>query len=347
MAAIAPRYQSLKASNDLQERIMRSWREIRNGDVNAEPNGIRSLLVKHRRTAIASAAFAVAGIILIVTIFMQGPLETRRGSMVMNRMDAGVTVNGIPARNGEAVYDASMIRLPEMAIAQLVYDDTIKITLINNNDFSIDNFIIEKALNVKLGLTLRDGMLLSAIHGRQTTIKYEYRTPNARIEPLGTEFLLQTEDGVTLVIMKEGAIKVTHIRSGKSETVPSGRKCIISDSFACMPTTKEDMKIFDDLDKLRNGSYAHLLLPAIYDLKVRAKTGNRDTGDIGKEKNNKKNDIQNEGEDTRNDTIEKQNSRVDRDRERMQQRMEQKKMQMNEMRRNNKTNMNQQMRRGR
>ena len=348
VAAIAPRYSSLKPGDRVKEKIFRSWKEINNGDVNPEPDIIRSLSGRLPRWAVASAIGALAAILVAAVIIIQAPWETGRASLTMNRMDAGVTIDDLTAKTGDPVYEESRIKLSDKAIAQLVYDDAIQITLVNKSDYAIDHFSIEKDSSVKLRTTLFNGMLVSAIHNRNKSVSYEYMTPNARIEPLGTEFLLQVNAGDTLVIMKEGAIKARNIRSGKSVTVTSGHKCVISDSMLLMPTTEEDLKMFADLDKVRSGAYARLLLPAIYTQDVPAYTEKGDTHDAVKDSGNiLNNDKENTGKDTRNENIKKEDARVERDRELRQQRMDQKKLQMNEMRRTNRNNVNQQMRKGR
>ncbi len=78
-------------------------------------------------------------------------------------------------------------------------------------------------------------MLISAIPAGTTSVSYQYRTPDARIVPLGTEFLLQAGGGATLVPLKEGAIRVILGKTGESREVRAGRKCVISDSIRKFP----------------------------------------------------------------------------------------------------------------
>jgi hypothetical protein len=348
VAAIAPQYSSLMPGDRVKERIFRSRDEINNSDANVRPDVVRSLFGSRPRAAIASAIGAVAAIIVVAVIAVQAPWKTGRASLTMNRMDAGVTINDLTAKAGDPVYEESRIKLPDKTIAQLVHGDTIQITLIDRGDFSIGRFSIGKDSGVKLEATLRDGMLVSAVHDKKKSVTYEYMTPNARIEPLGTEFLLQVNAGATLLIMKDGAVKATNVQSGESVTVTAGQKCVVSDSVLVMPMEEKDLEMFNDLEKVRDGAYARLLLPAIYAPAVPAHAGNgvmrdavKDSGDVQNENG------ENSAGSTRNEDIKRQTDRENRFREMRVQQMNQKKLQMNEMRRTNRANMNQQMRKGR
>ncbi len=305
---------------------------------------MRSLSGSRQRLTVASALAAAAMIVVIVAIVIKGPQGPTRGSMVLLPLGPGVAVNGNTMMQREAVYDASRIVLADGAAARLVHGTMIHITLIGKTNASLDSLLIDKSSNIKLGFSLSDGMLISAIPAGTTSVSYEYRTPDARIVPLGTEFLLQAGGGATLVLLKEGAIRVILGKTGESREVRAGRKCVISDSIEEIPASTDDLKLFDDAEGLRGGRYAHLLLPDIRGIPVDGKVRARKelgSGDVvgGNHRAT--------GEHFRDDRTEKRNAREDLDRERMRLRMEENKIQMNEMRRNSRTNMNQQMRRGR
>ena len=340
LAVIAPRYRSLEPGDEVRERIMRSFREIRNGVAVQEQGGIRSLL--ERRPGLAAASFfaAVAVILVIVGVLIRGPEAPRGVSMVMERVVQGVSMDGVVARQGDEVTGGRRINLADGSAARITCDTILRIDLVGNGNVTVNEFSSDPASGVNFGITLNAGMLVSSVHAGDLDVSYEYLTPNARIVPRGTEFLLQADGGATLVIMKEGAIRVIHARTGKSLEVTAGDKCVIGDSFKSMKASGEDLNIFNDLEGLRSGKYAHLLLPSVIGSNIPAGIDVRKAGAV-------KDATAHDGAIARKEALGKRNAREDNSREIMRQRAEENRIQMNEVRRNSKMNMNQQMRRGR
>ena len=343
--AIAPRFQAVELREVLIERILDSWDAIKAEAGAAGHGGIMTLPRRYPWTFAGSALAAAVAIAILVTAFLLFPQKPRGECLSLSRIEGEITLNGAPAGTVKNVYSGSRITISEKAIARLQYYKTINIDLVNKSDFSIDAFAANKAGRIRMLSTLRDGIVVSSIHDKDMNITYEYQTPNARIESMGTEFLLQADGGITLVIMKNDAIRATHTQSGKSMMLRAGSKCIISDSFDVRPATAEDMRIFDSLEMLLNGAYAHLLLPSI---RPDPRRGSKDTGVSSLPSGDPESGgTADAGGNAKNANVNNQDVRHERDREVRQQRMEQRRLQMNEMRRNNRTNMNQQMRKGR
>ncbi|HOT46460.1 MAG TPA: zf-HC2 domain-containing protein [Spirochaetota bacterium] len=344
-AAIAPRYQHVRLNDSIQERIVRSWREIRSGET---PSGTKGLLDHIRRYPQAVLASSAAAVIIVIGTILYWPAGPRRIAMTAGVADMGITLNEKPLVSGMKIYDGGWIRVPDKAVTRIVHGSIASITLVNRSDLSIDSFVREKAGRIVLKNSLHDGLLLSSIHGNEETISYEYITPNARIESLGTEFLLQTTRGMSLVIMKKDSVRVTPRRSRESIVVHAGEKCIISDSARIIPATSEELAIFENIDALRKGAYDHLLLPSAAAAGPVAGRGGSGADMSGKDSDSSGSaTMKNDGSRQDDGADGKGYGREEREREARQQRMELKKQQMNEMRRFNRNNMNQQMRRGR
>lgn len=344
-AAIAPRYQHVRLNDSLQERIVRSWREMRSGET---PSGTKGFLDHIRRYPRAVLASSAAAVIIVIGTILYWPAGPRRIAMTAGVADMGITLNEKPLVPGMKIYDGGWIRVPDKAVTRIVHGSIASITLVNGSDLSIDSFVREKAGRIVLKNSLHDGLLLSSIHGNGETISYEYITPNARIESLGTEFLLQTTRGMSLVIMKKDSVRVTPRRSRESIVVHAGEKCIISDSARIIPATSEELAIFENIDALRKGTYDHLLLPSVAAAGPVAGSGGSGADMSGKESDSSGSaTMKNDGSRQDDGADGKGYGREEHEREARQQRMELKKQQMNEMRRFNRNNMNQQMRRGR
>lgn len=340
LAATAPRYRSLEAGDEVRERIMRSWREIANRDAARAGSGLRYLLVRRPGLAAASVFAAAAIILAIVTILVRGPENRRDASMIVGSAGQGVSIDGRTARPGDPVREGGAITLADGAAARIIYDDLLRIDLSGKGDLAVREFRLDAESGINFGITLRDGMLVSSVHAGGRAVSYEYLTPNARVTPLGTEFLLQAAGGATLVILREGGVRVTSTRTGKSTDLTAGGKCIIGDSIRIMKATAEDMSIFDDPEGLRAGKYARLLLPRVLEPDAPAGLSARTAGT--------ENDTSmRERAAERKEAVGKRNAREESGREIMRQRTEENRIQMNEMRRNSRMNTNRQMRKGR
>lgn len=338
LSAIAPRYQGFEVSDHLWERIMRSWRDIRNG---AQPDAHRFLPAR-RPGLVAASVFAVAAIVLVIAGFLLlGPDEPRASSLVVDMTEREVLVDGKAARKGDPVRKGTVVNLVSGSAARLIFNTSIRIDIAGKADMVVDKFTADTAYGVNMAISLREGTLVSSIQGGEAPVVYEYVTPAARIAPLGTEFLLQASGGATLVIVKEGGILVTSTRTGEQFRVSAGGKCIISDTTLSMEASGQDLGIFSDVAGLRAGAYAHLLLPAGIGQKVRS---NIKAGTTEHDENPSVRDDDNAAVENRaiRERIEHENSR-----EIIRQRTEESRMQMNEMRRNSRMNMNQQKMRGR
>ncbi|MBP7736426.1 MAG: zf-HC2 domain-containing protein [Spirochaetes bacterium] len=345
--ALTPRFRSVELRDETVARILRSWDAIQ---VEAARGGMIAFLRKHPRAAVASALAAAAATIIVVSALMNAPREPAGAHLTLGRVEGGVAVNEEQVHAGGNVFGGSRITLPDKALARLVYGEIMKIDLISRCDLSVDAFGFDRADTIRLENSLRDGIIISSIHDSGKNVSYVYTTPNARIESQGTEFLLQAEGGKTLLIMKTDAVRAIHARSGKSEIVPAGMKCVISDSLEIMAATDEDMRIFENIEGLRKGDFGRLLLPAFHDRKSGTQGKSPAPGDPGVKNGGSMMDKGNgAAEKVREGDTDGRDARRERDREMRQQRMEQKKLHMNEMRRSRGTSANQQMqmRRGR
>ncbi|MBN1498083.1 MAG: FecR domain-containing protein [Spirochaetes bacterium] len=252
-----------------------------------------------------------------------------------------VLIDGKTARKGDPVREGTVVNLASGSAARLIFDTGIRIDLAGKTDMGVDKFTADTANGVNMSISLHEGTLVSAIQRGEVPVVYEYVTPNARIEPLGTEFLLQASGGITLAIVKEGGILVTNMRTGKQVRVSAGGKCIITDTLLSAEASGQDLGIFSDIDGLRAGKYAHLLLPDGIGQKGRPdiKTGTTERADNPSVRDDDNSALENRAI---RDRIEHESSR-----EIIRQRSEENRMQMNEMRRNSRMNMNQQKMRGR
>ena len=276
LAATAPRYRTLRASDAAKIRVMRSWDRLAEDESAYAPRGIRSLIALHPRNVIAASLAIAAAIVATATLLFRAPTVQERPFLTAVRADEGIMVNGHAAAKGTRIFDSSDISLPDRAMMRLEYGSGFAITLFGPADFSINSLGSEgQSGHTDLEGTLSRGILVSASSG-QSSIAYAYNTPNARIEPSGTEFLLQSAGGSTLVLMKTGSVSVKYAQAAERVTVTAGERCEVSDKTRIIKAAPQDLKIFGSLEQLRIGEFTPQLLKPDKEMPLRGLQNRRD-----------------------------------------------------------------------
>ncbi len=261
LAVIAPRYFSLRASDAAKVRVMRSRDKLAEGEDAYAPGGIRSILSLHPRAFIAASLALVTAVAVTAALLLRPPAGEARLHLAAVIADAGVTINDHPVRDRDKVFEQSAIILPDKTTMRLEYGRGFSITLIGPAIFSIDRLMSRGPSEpVVVECTLAQGLLVSASDGTGKKVAYTYNTPDARVEPVGTEFLLQSAGGTTLVVMKTGSVRVKPERSAESVAVSSGNRCMVAEKTEISKADPEDLKIFGSMEQLRAGAFGHRLL---------------------------------------------------------------------------------------
>lgn len=257
-AAMTPRYGALQASAAAKIRVMRSWEELSWNESSPAPSRIRSFLAIHPRTAIAVSLALAASIVMISVLLIRTPVDRPQPHLSAVQVDHGVTIDGRYPGEEARLYGGSVMSLPDKTMVRLIHDRNFSIVLIGPAVFSIKHFTPgNDARPMDIECVLDHGILISSSTG---SITYAYTTPGARIEPVGTEFLLQAAGGKTLVVMKSGSVRVKPIQSAESVTVPAGSKCVVTEKAEVNNADPDDLKIFGRLDQLRAGVFNQRLL---------------------------------------------------------------------------------------
>ncbi len=260
IAAIAPRYSMLRASEAAKVRVLRSRDRLAEDETARTPSGLRSLLPQHPRAVLAGSLALAAAVVAAAVLLFRPPVEEVRPYLAAANVDGGVVINDRPLIDRERVFEGSAITLPEKTSARLEYGRGFSITLIGPALFTVDRLMSRgDSEPVELECSLRQGILVSDSGGTRT-VAYAYNTPGARIEPTGTEFLLQSAGGATLVVMKTGSVTVKHGASAERVTVAAGSRCMVKEKADVSKASPEDLKIFDSMDNLRDGAFERQIL---------------------------------------------------------------------------------------
>jgi ferric-dicitrate binding protein FerR (iron transport regulator) len=260
LAAIAPRYNMLRASEAARVRVLRSRDKLAEDETAYTPAGLRSLLSLHPRAVLAGSLALAAAVVTAAVLLFRPPVEEVRPHLAAVRVDNGVTMDDRPLIDRARVFEGSAITLPEKTAARLEYGRGFSITLVGPALFTVDRLKSRRDSEpVDLEGSLRQGILVSASGGGRT-VAYAYNTPGARIEPTGTEFLLQSAGGATLVVMKTGSVSVRPAASAESVHVAAGNRCMVKEKADVSRAAPEDLKIFSSMEQLRGGAFERQLL---------------------------------------------------------------------------------------
>jgi len=229
---------------------------------------------------LGAAALGLAAAVAVALVYFLAPFATKPApALVAESADPGVTVDGRPADRGTRVTESSALVLPDGAMTRLAYGRGFTMTLVGPCALTIDRLASRGTSGgTVMECTLEQGMLVSTNEGG--SLVYAYSTPGARVEPTGTEFLLQASGDSTLVIMKSGRAAVRSLRSGENGIVPAGSRCTVYGRVRIVPASPEDLKMVDDREGLRSGAFKRGLLPVL-PLKARVQ-GERPSGDRNK-----------------------------------------------------------------
>jgi hypothetical protein len=262
LAATAPRYSSLRASDAAKIRIMRSRDKLAEDETALAPKGLRSILALHPRAVLAASLAVVTIFVVTAALLFLPPAVEKRPFLTAAQADSGVIVNGHPAGDRDRIFEQSSIRVPDKTMARMEYGPGFSITLIGPAVLSIDRLMPPgPSTPVELECTLTQGILVSANkESTKKTVSYVYNTPGARVEPMGTEFLLQSAGDSTLVLMKTGSVSVKPARSAESVSVSAGSRCVVSEKAEISKAMPEDLKIFSSMEQLRDGAFEGQLM---------------------------------------------------------------------------------------
>jgi hypothetical protein len=266
-SAISPRYASLIPGGAVRDRVLLTRDELERGERKPAPDSGGPLRVLRPRL-LGVAALGLAASIAIALAFHLVPPSDTRPTLVAELADAGVTINGRPATRGARVYESSALVLPDKTTARFAYGRVFSITLIGPCVMTIDRLAPRGSSgSIVLEGALEQGVLVSIADG-SGAVSYAYTTPGARVEPVGTEFLLQASGESTLVVMKSGKVRVRPARSAEAAVVAAGSRCMVDRQARVSPASAEDMRMIDSREGLGAGAFVRRLLP-VHPLKRR------------------------------------------------------------------------------
>ncbi|HNR89780.1 MAG TPA: FecR domain-containing protein [Spirochaetota bacterium] len=236
----------------VRNRILQSYYEIKNAPAGASP--INRMLHSWKAPALALAATIV--IVVGAAVFFDRWLFDRSGHATVAIDIAGLSgeilVNGTMPEGTIRIKPHDTITVGKDGAVRLAYAGIFTITLDAESEF-----IVEKASSPHTGayefaFRLNHGSLLSQFAHGDFSCAYSYHTPRGTVSSTGTEFVLVAGPSETIVLLNEGAVRLTP--SGRNEwiRVVERKRYAIARSITTSELGPGDLRAIDDMGAKRD-----------------------------------------------------------------------------------------------
>lgn len=144
---------------------------------------------------------------------------------VLEQLSGPVTLAGSDgdmrsARNGAQVTAGDTVRTQEpQSAATLVYPDGTRLSLVGKTSVTCNN-------GRQKTVTVHGGTLFASVPAQPSGSPMRIATLTDNLEILGTRLTLDATTGATDLSVKEGRVRLTRLRDGRSVEVPAGRRVV-------------------------------------------------------------------------------------------------------------------------
>ena len=216
----------------------------------------------HPRASLATASGFVIAVVAVALLVTPTFRNAGRPHLLASVVEGEASFNGSPIRAGENISGTGTINVPARSMLLLSRGEEMTIELADGAVFTIDR-LDHGSDRLEIAGTLAGGTLVSRVREGTTSIRYRYDTPGARIEPLGTEFLLQASGETTLLVMKSGSVRVTSLLSSREAVLSAGTRGTVNETIELSPAGLDDIRMIDDSRGRREGRFSTRLLAAV------------------------------------------------------------------------------------
>jgi len=225
-------------SNNLESRILRSYREInRLNKAPSRVSGIRTGFLPGPVLAAAAAVVIIAGALLVKPFFM--PDAT--AEIILTKFRGSVTADGRAALTGTKILSGGAVMTEKGSYAEIRFKDSFRIVLNEETLLRIIRAETGPRDTLIFDFHIERGSVYSKfIHGGKTA--YSFTTPEAVVHSIGTEFVLGTS-GKTTLILTEGNVRVRKKESPVDMDCGPEKKYIIDGSIKSAPLGRDDIML--------------------------------------------------------------------------------------------------------
>ncbi len=236
-------------SDFIESRIINSYRSLKSGP--EHKTSTAEILRRFTRPVI----YAAASIIIILAVYIgfnyYQSLNFKDIPLALKIISGNAMINDKTAGQFNLVKSGSIIQMQKDSYADLYYDNIFSIRLAGETAVEIKKCLVnDKTPAYRLEFDIKNGAAFANFfHNvrKEYKLEYTFSTPAAEIESIGTEFLLQAANDNTLLIVREGQVKIISNISGKEITAEQGRKYLINSDINISDINDNDKSYMDSL----------------------------------------------------------------------------------------------------
>ncbi len=225
----APYYQQkISIPEAVKERVLNSFHKI-NDNLYKKPVEIKFYQRPYFKPVLG---FALALIIFSLGIglylFNQNN-KTEQVFFTVKNKEGNVLLNNQNLKAGLKISEKSRLLLTGQAKIELALANRIQIFLAGKGEFYIEKACLDiNAKKYHFVFNFPEGQLFSNVDNSRRDIIYSYKTPQAVISPLGTQFILKSDENKTELYLQEGRVYLTMNSTKERMLAKASSKVVIT-----------------------------------------------------------------------------------------------------------------------
>jgi len=176
---------------------------------------------KNRLSFILKPALITAALFLVVSISFilnRTPEELYSPvNLTVSKFSGEFSVNSKKIKSPAQLKKGDILQTAKASSMLVKLDSLMSIRIMPDSEIKIsESKYSEKNNHYLFAFDLKNGRIHSIFNHKGITLDYSYNTAFARIESTGTEFLITAKKKYSQIVLKNGTIEITSLKTGKS-----------------------------------------------------------------------------------------------------------------------------------
>ena len=171
--------------------------------------------------------------------------------LALKLVKGNIQINDKTAGSFTIIKSGNIIQTQNDSYADLYYDNIFSLRLAAETTVEIKKCLVnDKDPAYRLEFDIKNGAIYANFFRnikKEYKLEYIFNTPAAVISSIGTEFLLKASNDNTMLIMREGEVKIKSIESGNQITAKQGKKYFIGSDFKTNNIDDYDKSYIDSI----------------------------------------------------------------------------------------------------
>jgi hypothetical protein len=236
---------ALFPSPEVEKRILASFNESKPG----KPAGLKQT----RRRALAAAlitgaASAAAAVIFLVFTPFHKPALT--APVKISDSNGDLFINDIRASGKAMAETGSLLCTGRDSSVRISHENHFSIILAPDSRLLIKESRFDAGKNTLIfAFVLSHGRVYGEFNHTGVKLNYSFETPQARMDSIGTKFLLSTDGEKTELVLTEGSLDIRSFRENSILRAESGKTYEVTAKIAASPSSERQRR---EIDSVRN-----------------------------------------------------------------------------------------------